>query len=190
MRISQAGVVAVLGVLALGCDSATPLVEPGATVLMSQGAVLGGTNGGGQAVLPAGFSELKFSFTATALANGKAVGQFRQVYVSGGGRVDFHGRVTCMSVDLANGRAWIGGVITQNNSTNPAVMKEIHEPGRDVWFRVVDNGEGGDVPDRTTVFGFEGAAGFITSAAYCAGQPWSANDANTWAVDAGNIQVR
>jgi hypothetical protein len=55
---------------------------------------------------------------------------------------------------------------------------------------VVDNGEGGDQVDRTTVFGFEGAAGFITSEAYCLGQPWAAGDANTWPVASGNIQTR
>jgi hypothetical protein len=69
-------------------------------------------------------------------------------------------------------------------------MAAIHQPGRDVWFRVVDNGEGGDQVDRTTVFGFEGAAGFITSEAYCLGQPWAAGDANTWPVASGNIQTR
>lgn len=61
--------------------------------------------------------------------------------------------------------------------------------GRDVWFRVVDHGEGESAADRTTVFGFEGAAGFVTSADFCAGRPWAANDARTWAVVEGNLQV-
>jgi hypothetical protein len=190
MRTRHTGAVLALAILAMGCESNDQLLEPVGSPSLAMGAVEAAASGGGQAVLPAGFSELKFSFAATALANGKAVGQFRQVYVSGGGRVDFEGRVTCMSVDPATGRAWIGGVVTKNNSTNPATMAAIHQPGRDVWFRVVDNGEGGDQVDRTTVFGFEGAAGFITSEAYCLGQPWAAGDANTWPVASGNIQTR
>jgi hypothetical protein len=59
-----------------------------------------------------------------------------------------------------------------------------------VWFRVVDNGEGQGAVDRTTVFGFEGGGGIATSEDYCAMQLWTANDANTWAVVNGNIQVR
>jgi hypothetical protein len=154
------------------------------------GAVVGSTAGGGKAQLPPGFSLLQFAFAANAHADGSATGQFRQVYESAGGTVDFRGRVTCVSFDAANGRAWIGGVITQNRSTNPAVQGAIHQPGRDVWFRVVDNGEGGSAVDRTTVFGFEGGGGIITSEQYCALQLWTAGDVNTWAAVSGNIQVR
>lgn len=193
MRTRQTGAVLALALLAMGCESNEQLLEPVGSPSLAKGAVEAATSGGGQAVLPPGFSELKFSFTATALANGKAVGQFRQVYVSGGGRVDFQGRVTCMSVDAANGRAWIGGVITKNNSTNPATMTAIHQVGEDVWFRVLDDGEGNGAVDRTTVFGFKGGLGIDTSAEYCALMLWNpANDgtAGTWPVVSGNIQVR
>lgn len=193
MRISQAGVVAALAVLAMGCESNDQLLEPVGSPSLAMGAVEAAASGGGQAVLPAGFSELKFSFAATALANGRANGQFRQVYVSDGGRVDFQGRVTCMAVDLANGRAWVGGVITQNNSTNPATMMDIHQPGQEVWFRVLDDGEGNGAVDRTTVLGFKGGLGIDTSAQYCAAMLWNPGEAGTlgtWPVDAGNIQVR
>ena len=44
-------------------------------------------------------------------------------------------------------------------------------------------------PDRSTFMGFEGAAGFFTSEAYCLGQPWPEGDARTWPVTSGNIQV-
>jgi len=58
------------------------------------------------------------------------------------------------------------------------------------WFRVVDNGEGGGaVDDRLTVLGFEGGAGILTSAQYCATKAWTPGDVNTWAVIDGNIQV-
>jgi hypothetical protein len=152
--------------------------------------VTAAAHGGGKAVLPPGFSALSFSFTANQHADGSASGEFHQLYESAGGIVDFRGTVTCLSSDSENGRAWIGGVITQNRSTNPAVQGEIHQPGHDVWFRVVDNGEGNSAVDRTTVFGFEGGGGITTSAQYCNSQPWTAGDANTWAVASGNIQVR
>ncbi len=153
--------------------------------------IVASASGGGKAQLPPGFSAYDFAFTANGRADGSGTGQFRQHYESAGGIVDFHGSVTCVSFDPVNNRAWIGGVVTQNNSTHPAMQGEIHQPGRDVWFRVVDNGEGGDAAaDRTTVYGFEGGAGIITSAQYCAAQLWTAGDVNTWAVVKGNIQVR
>lgn len=172
------------------CDTSRPTspIEAGGIVAASR--VAAAASGGGHAQLPPGFSLLRFSFGTSVGEDGTGRGQFSQRYESAGGVVDFHGVVTCMSVDAANGRAWVGGVITQNNSTNPATLQAIHEVGRDVWFRVLDGGEGEGAVDRTTVFGFTGAAGFITSAAYCAGQPWAAGDANTWEVVGGNIQVR
>jgi hypothetical protein len=156
---------------------------------LRRGGVVASTAGGGQAQLPEGFSALKFSFNAKTTEDGTAFGEFRQRYESVSGSVDFRGRVTCVTFDAANGRAWIGGIITENSSTNPAVLTPIHEPGRDVWFRVVDYGEGQAPDDRSTVFGFEGSLGIPTSADYCAAQLWAAGDANTWAVVAGNIQV-
>ena len=132
---------------------------------------------------------LSFSFNALQRADGGATGRFSQRYESSGVTVEFTGTVTCVSFDPVNNRAWIGGVVTSNTSTNPAVQTPIHEVGDDVWFRVVDNGEGSAPDDRTTVLGFEGAAGVITSAEYCERQLWAAGDANTWAVVRGNIQV-
>lgn len=153
--------------------------------------VTASTSGEGQAQLPPGFSPLDFVFNANGRADGSGTGEFHYRHASASGSTEFHGSVTCVSFDAANNRAWIGGVITQNLSTHPALQGAIHQPGRDVWFRVVDNGEGaGAEPDRTTVFGFEGGGGIITSAQYCATQPWTANDVNTWAVVEGNIQVR
>lgn len=105
--------------------------------------------------------------------------------------VDFSGEVTCMSVDPVLHRAWIGGVVTANNSNDPNHSAAIHQPGRDVWFRVVDHGEReGAPPDRSSVYGFEGALGIITSAQYCAAQLWTSDDVNAFAVTEGNIQVR
>lgn len=188
--------VAVAAAALVGCEGAQPTQpaapdSPDVAVRTAARGTDGATSGGGKAMLPAGFSALSFSFGANNFADGRATGHFQQLYETASGTVDFAGKVTCVSVDAVNGRAWVGGVITRNSSTHPSMNAAIHQVGRDVWFRVLDGGEGRNAnPDRTTVFGFEGAAGFITSADYCAGQPWAANDANTWEVITGNIQVR
>jgi hypothetical protein len=176
------------------CDSPTNVgnavdATPGAAVAEMK--KLGSAAGEGIAQLPPGFSPLEFSFKAKLEADGSASGKFRQFYESTAGTVDFEGEVTCVSFDPVNHRAWIGGVVTENNSTDPAARTSNREVGDDVWFRVVDNGEGKSPEDRTTVFGFEpGPGGIITSAEYCARQLWTANDVNTWPVIRGNIQVK
>lgn len=190
MRLSIVAALATTTAL-VACDSSTPTeLPPGGPSASADRGVIASTTGGGKAQLPPGFSLLDFSFNAKVKADGSATGQFRQVYESAGGTVDFHGTVTCVTFDPLNNRAWIGGVITQNNSTNPAVLTPIHEVGKEAWFRVVDYGEGQSPDDRTTVLGFEGGLGIITSEEYCQLQLWRANDGGTWPVVHGNIQVR
>ena len=145
--------------------------------------------GGGHYLL-SGVLDIKFSMGANAKANGSANGQFRQFVDLGGTVVDFHGRVTCLAVDAVNGRAWIGGVVTANRSTDPAFLTPINEVGRDVWFRVLDGGEGAGTTDRSTFLGFEGAADIITSEEYCAARIWPDNNDRTHPVTSGNIQVK
>lgn len=141
-----------------------------------------------------GFGPAYFAFKAKQHKNGTASGWFRQYRTREGLTIDFTGRVTCLAVDPVNRRAWVGGVITENNSTDPTFRTAIHEPGDDVWFRVVDYGEGAnDPPDRTTTYGFEGSAGIITSEEYCAVRPWPNEpvpDARTFPVTQGDIRVR
>jgi hypothetical protein len=190
MRLSIVAALATTTAL-VACDSSTPTeLPPGSPTASADRGVTASTTGGGKAQLPPGFSLLSFSFNAKAKADGSASGQFRQVYESSDGSVDFQGTVTCVTFDPVNGRAWIGGVITKNNSTDPAVLTPIHEVGKEAWFRVVDYGEGQSPDDRTTVLGFEGGLGIITSEEYCQLQLWREGDVGTWAVVDGNIQVR
>lgn len=124
-----------------------------------------------------------------------AKGNFRQTLVFQGLLIDFVNEVTCMAVDPDNGRAWIGGVVTENNSDNPNFQREIHQPGKDVWFRVLDTGKGSAEPDRSTFLGFEGAAGIITSEEYCQkriwpGPPDDEPNARTNALIDGKITVK
>lgn len=109
--------------------------------------------------------------------------------VLGGQLIEFFGDVTCLAVDGAEGRAWIGGVITVNNSEHPSWMTEIHEPGKDIWFRVLDNGEDASEPDRSTFVGFEGGGGIITSQEYCEAQIWPDGNARTVPQSSGDIEV-
>jgi hypothetical protein len=153
------------------------------------GTLTAGTSGSGTYSLQ-GTTPTDFDYAAFAHANGAVGGQLHVSTVFQGFAIDFTGDVTCVTDDPATGRAWIGGVITANNSTHASFTTPRTQVGEDIWFRVVDYGEGAAAAaDRATFVGFEGDAGFLTSAAYCAGQPWPELDARTWPVTDGNIQV-
>lgn len=187
-RVSIAMLLAVAG---LGCQNAlSPSVVPGAaggSTAAGNGVELSAT-GGGQ--YDAGVI-VQFSMSATQRADGTAEGRFHHKTALGGLPIEFHGTVTCMAVDRANGRAWIGGVVTKNNSEHASFTTPIHDVGRDIWFRVLDSGEGQSDADRTTFVGFEGGGGIATSAEYCAAQIWPNDPPNdrTSPLTAGNIQV-
>lgn len=139
----------------------------------------------------------KFSYLAIGGPHGGALGVFSQYREAGGFTIDFTGKATCLSVDSENNRAWIGGVILKNRSTHPSFQNpDLHVPGKDVWFRVVDHGTGSGEPrDRSTVLGFIGSAGILTSAEYCQTKPWPGPptdpvDARTFPLSQGNLVVR
>lgn len=133
------------------------------------------------------------SFTYEAIVDdaGAAKGSFHYELLFQGQVVDFDGAVTCVTFDAATNRAWIGGVVTANRSVHPSYTTPRTQVGEDIWFRVVDYGEGSGYPDdRTTFVGFAGDRDIPTSAAYCAQQPWVDGDVSTWPVVEGNLQVR
>lgn len=184
------GWVAALLVIAAGCDA--PTTEPPLTTrpAESHGFVdIMATAGGGHYLL-SGVADVKFSFLAIQTPSGKAAGQFQIAFSDSGFDYDIEGKVTCMASDRANGRAWIGGIVTRNRSTDPALQTAIHKRGRDVWFRVLAAGHAPDAVARTSFYGFEGAAGLITSAEYCAARIWPDDNARTWPVTKGTIIVR
>ena len=175
-----------------GCDRPEPESPVGPQVRLAQAGGLAHASGGGQYLITLGELVLpgKFSFTATEKPNGTTGGQLRYTLDFLGQEIDFHGEVTCLTVDLDEGRAWIGGVVTRNTSeAEPWASGEIYQEGRDIWFRVLDSGEGHGAVDRTTFVGFEGGAGIITSEEYCDLAIWAENNARTWPVT-GNVQVR
>jgi hypothetical protein len=182
-------------VTAVGCEGPTvsgPSPSPLSASLSAgagEGVVLSAT-GGGHYLLQNTF-DVKLAFTASQWADGTTRGNFHESLIVDGETVDFRGDVICMAVDPVNHRAWIGAVITENRSTHPDFNEWYHQPGEDVWFRVVDYGEGAaSPPDRTTFMGFENTPGIPTSEVYCQLQIWPDDDARTWPVTAGNFQVR
>ncbi len=193
MNARTSACLTLMAIVASGCDSTvveTPL-EP--QVTLSQAAGLSQTSGGGQYTVTLGGDAMPggFSFAANDLPNGNVTGQLRYTLELFGEHVEFHGSVTCVAVDEANGRAWIGGVITKNKSVRePYASGDIFQVGKDIWFRVLDDGEGQGTEDRTTFVGFEGGGGIITSQEYCDAAIWPDGNARTWPVSAGNIQVK
>ncbi len=177
-----------------GCDASGPTTpEPAAAPGITLSNAPGPDRASGGGFLDFGGGLLvQFAFGAVQKGPGlDAQGQLRFSVELGGELIEFHGVVTCLAVDPAEGRAWIGGVVTQNNSTHPGWMQEIHEPGRDIWFRVLDSGEGSAAPaDRSTFVGFEGGGGIITSEEYCQAQIWPDGNARTVPQASGNIQVK
>jgi len=130
---------------------------------------------------------VSFSIEAEGQKAQEAKGEFSIYADEGGGlTVSFAAKVTCLSIDPVNHHAWIGGTIKENNSTDPDLQGAIQQKGQDIWFRVLDDPAG----DRSTFVGFQGSAGFQTSADYCAGQPWAAGNARTWPVVSGDITIR
>lgn len=196
MRRSVVSLIACCGLFVLGCqDGPTqPESSPASVPLAAvngQSGVLASLTGGGQ--VRDGGLVIKFSVASLQKSpDGTATGPFRFSVVFDGDLVEFHGRTTCLTVDPVNSRAWVGGVITENNSTHPFFTQDINQPGRDIWFRAVDYGEGEGAPqmDRTTFVGFEGNGGIETSREYCDVQVWPEGDARTGPVTQGNVQVR
>ena len=167
-----------VAVLIAVAASGQPRASDGATAV----------TGGGWYLLQGAF-EVQFAFAAVQHADGRASGSFHHQTEDSTGTIAFKARVTCVAIDPDNGRAWIGGVITRNESTSPAFNTEIHQPGHDIWFRVLEDGEGSEATDRTTFVGFESPA-IPSSASYCEQRIWPDGNARTWPVTAGNISVR
>jgi hypothetical protein len=189
MRLARLlGVLTCLGLLACEHSSSpsSPAVRTDPRLQRTAAAVddFGSASGAGQYSINGLI--VTFSFNAELEKNGKGEGEFSVYADEGGGLiVDFDAMVTCVSFDPVNHHAWIGGKVKENHSTDPGLLTEIQKNGRDIWFRVLDDPSG----DRSTFVGFEGAAGFITSEEYCAGQPWPAANARTWPVVSGGIAL-
>lgn len=175
-----------LAALAFGCgptapDTSRPGLESAGQHALGAG-IQEKVTGGGQFVHPV-FGNVTFAFVAIRQGDGRVTGRFHQNQHDLG--FQYNADVTCFAVDPENHRAWIGGVLTHSNDPDP-----VTEVGDDVWFRVLDLGQGSTEPDRSTFFGFDlGVPPFDTSENYCAARPWPDGNARTWPVVSGNIKI-
>lgn len=140
-----------------------------------------------------GGTDADFEFVAHRRADGTVTGHWRQSRMRGDFLVEFAGTVTCVTTDPAfPGRARIGGVVTENNSTDPAFLTINHEVGDDAWFRVQDGEDASGAVDASTTIGFKPTL-VDTSEQYCAlpftGLPaW--NPASIFPLRRGTIGVK
>jgi hypothetical protein len=155
---------------------ATLAVSP----MVALGAGVGAALTGGGWFLFADSIPMQFGFAAVQRPNGSAVGSFHHFYSDGGFDYGFWGTLTCLAYDEAEGRAWIGGVLTKVASNDPEVGLDA---GDDAWFRVLDSVDG----DRSTAMGFVGA--IESSEAYCAMRIWPDDNARTHPVTSGQITL-
>lgn len=172
----------------------SPTEMPNLDLTVAADAALGKVNGGGHYAIDLGGGlvlDAQFAMSAQQTgADGTARGTFHHRTELFDDGIDFHGTVTCVTIDAQNGRAWIGGVVTQNRSERePFASGDIYQPGRDIWFRVLDVGEPSSGVDRTTFVGFEGGGGIITSREYCDARIWPAGNARTNPLTSGNLKV-
>jgi hypothetical protein len=157
-----------LAVAACSAGSEPSATSPVASFNQGNGVVIHVQGAGAVDLTAAAAGLAEFQFIAHRRADGTVTGHFRQSRTTALGTVDFAGVVTCVTVDPAfPGRARIGGVVTENNSTHPGFLTENHEVGDDVWFRVTDSEDGTDAADASTTYGFKPTL-VETSEAYCA----------------------
>lgn len=178
-------------VLIASCD--TPHDPVDGPLFHSGFRVIGHANGTGVFDIGAPGADIALDLNALLRADGSATGSVHysaDLTDFGLATIEIRFDVTCLALDASQGRAWIGGVVTENNSTNENfATNPARQPGRDVWFRVEDNAPGGSgTADRSTQLGFEGSGNIITSEEYCAARPWPA--APQHALHTGNISVR
>ena len=87
-----------------------------------------GSSGSGTYAL-LGTTPTTFEYGAVAQPNGGAGGHLFVSTVFQGFAIEFEGDVTCVTVDPANHRAWIGGVITANRSAHPRSRRRERRSG-------------------------------------------------------------
>src|SRR5262249_59883429 len=112
---------------------------------------------GGGHYLVAGVLDVQFAFVAVQHADGSVSGTFHHHTNDGLGNVEFFATVTCLAVDLTQGRAWIGGRITENLSTSPDFIGGGLHPRDAILFPGFVRGRGGAKGEPRNTHGVYGA---------------------------------
>jgi hypothetical protein len=187
--------------LPIACEKTSDVSGPGPG---SESAFSTGANGVSAIVSGAGHfidnqnPDIAWKFALTAVQrdpSGEADGTYHFAGSLDGLAIEFRARVTCMIADPETGRAWIGGVVTDNNSEVPSFRDgAIFQVGQPTWMRVADYGEGENAPepDRTTRIFFTGSGGFQSAEEFCVSGFWPIVDGVqriTSTLLSGHIQV-
>lgn len=186
MTLRSLGLIMTSVAIAAGCTVPVESVENDDAITQTSAAssaVVARVSGSGHVMRNlTGEDELTtFSYNATARADGTAHGKYQYHFRA----ADFfiHGTVTCASV--AGNAGWVGGVIDKIVSGDPVDQSLV---GTEIWWRVVDNGEGSNAAaDLTTSLLFAVPGLPITAESWCRNQ-----DVRGVMRDVlhGNIQVR
>lgn len=138
----------VVPVAFMGCQSDTfvePQVSPSFSTVGQIPVHI--VSGGGTVEVPSGRST--YAFHASVKADGAIDGQVEIHFSSV--PVEVHGIVTCLSV--VGNNAWLGAVITRSDAAFPGLAV-----GREIVWRVQDNGKGADAgTDRVRGFALRAA---------------------------------
>ena len=182
----------VLAACSAASDTTSPLIGASATLNKGVGVELQAQGAGVVDLSAAAVPNMSFQFIATRRGDGTVTGHFRFSRESAAGLHEFEGDVTCVTNDPNfPGRARIGGIVTENNSTAPTSLTTNHEVGDDVWFRVQDDVGGGTFESSTTL-GFKPTL-VNTSAEYCA-LPFTGatvwNPGSIFPLEHGTIRVK
>lgn len=128
---------------------------------------------------------VSFIYDAELDDAGQASGFFRHQGSYGDGKIDLSGQVSCVSFDHPEGRAWIAGTVSANNSTTDFANNKTLPVGSIVGFVVEDASVAitGSIEFPRRLTGKE-----ETSAQrYCEARKWPTGGLNT--VTAGTLGV-
>ena len=166
--------------MAAACSGAEPAFAPEQVSLATAAGPLRLTGSGHHPRTLATTELTTFSFSAIRQPDGTTTGRYQYDFRAAGFTI--HGPVTCLT--RAGDQAWVGGVVEQVLSDDPAVVAELL--GVEMWWRSKDLGEGPAAVDSTTGLGFTFATTPITAESWCRDQPASLV---MRAVEQGSIQL-
>lgn len=129
-----------------------------------------------------GPADMTVMFNANAYKDESVDGTFSYSASAEAGTIDIEAEIICVSLDNEAGRAWIGGRITRNDSTDPRFAGE---PGNEAWMRAADRNADKKQP---LVSGPLTAGDKIENASdYCNEKPWS--EEGLYLVDPGALAI-